>query len=219
MDCHRIYRSNNENVEARAPFSHEFCRARSTTSTPGGIGSVSYDTGDCPALPLSWRRWTPGFTSGFSPGGPRNGKLFGKMTHSPLCEPQQDFFSVHSRRLTERAAPLLSSPVLARWTCRSHLDGGAHVVCQNDELGRPAIVMGAKAYDVHLSQSERQKIARKPGETFLGLQYYARSFAECLKNGVFRLSCENRTRRLHRGGAEDAEKSTKLGLFFPWRPF
>jgi len=30
-------------------------------------------------------------------------------------------------------------------------DGGFHVVCQDDELGRPAVVMGAKTYDVDLT--------------------------------------------------------------------
>ena len=40
-----------------------------------------------------------------------------------------------------------------------HLDGGFHIVCQDDELGRPAVVMGAKAYDVDLSHGGR-KIAK-----------------------------------------------------------
>ena len=30
-----------------------------------------------------------------------------------------------------------------------HVDGGPHIVCQDDDFGRPAVVMGAKAYDVH----------------------------------------------------------------------
>ena len=30
----------------------------------------------------------------------------------------------------------------------SHLDGGLHTVGEDDELGRPAVVMGAKTYDV-----------------------------------------------------------------------
>jgi hypothetical protein len=46
----------------------------------------------------------------------------------------------------------------------SHLDGGFHVVCQNDELGWSAVTMGAKADDVHLSHSGRD-IAKKQGES------------------------------------------------------
>jgi hypothetical protein len=46
----------------------------------------------------------------------------------------------------------------------SHLDSGSHIVCQDDELRRPAVIMGAKAYDVDLSHSGR-KIAKKPGES------------------------------------------------------
>jgi hypothetical protein len=38
----------------------------------------------------------------------------------------------------------------------SQLDGGFHVVCQNDKLGWPAGIMGAKGCDVHLSQSGRE---------------------------------------------------------------
>ena len=38
----------------------------------------------------------------------------------------------------------------------SNLDGGFHVVCQNDKLGWSAVMMGAKADDVHLSHSGRE---------------------------------------------------------------
>ena len=42
--------------------------------------------------------------------------------------------------------------------------GGFHTVGQDDKLGRPAVVMGAKTYDVDLSHSGR-KIARKTAES------------------------------------------------------
>ena len=42
--------------------------------------------------------------------------------------------------------------------------GGFHTVGQDDELGRPAVVMAAKAYDVDLSHSGR-KIARNRGKS------------------------------------------------------
>ena len=38
----------------------------------------------------------------------------------------------------------------------NHLDGGSHIVGQDDKLGRAAVVMGAKADDVHLSHSGRE---------------------------------------------------------------
>jgi hypothetical protein len=58
--------------------------------------------------------------------------------------------------------PPLSSPRLVRWICRSgiesprrrvpkHLDGGFHIVSQDDELRWSTIVMGAKTYDVDLT--------------------------------------------------------------------
>ena len=34
-----------------------------------------------------------------------------------------------------------------------HLDGGFHVVCQNDKLRRSAVVIRAEAHDVYLSHS------------------------------------------------------------------
>jgi hypothetical protein len=46
----------------------------------------------------------------------------------------------------------------------SHLDSGSHIVSQDDELRRPAVVIAAKADDVPLSHSGR-KIARKLGES------------------------------------------------------
>jgi len=39
----------------------------------------------------------------------------------------------------------------------SYLDGGFHTVCQDDELGRSAVVKGAKTYDVDLSHSDSQR--------------------------------------------------------------
>jgi hypothetical protein len=46
----------------------------------------------------------------------------------------------------------------------SHLDGGFHIVSQDDELRWSTIVMGAKTYDINLSHSGR-KIARKLGKS------------------------------------------------------
>jgi hypothetical protein len=50
------------------------------------------------------------------------------------------------------------------------IDGGFHVVSQDDELRRSAVVMGAEAHDVDLGHSGR-KIARKPGESKRGLGF------------------------------------------------
>src|SRR4029434_82256 len=50
----------------------------------------------------------------------------------------------------------------------SHVDSGSHIVSQDDELRRPAVVIAAKADDVPLSHSGR-KIARKLGESKGGL--------------------------------------------------
>jgi hypothetical protein len=55
-------------------------------------------------------------------------------------------------------------------------DGRFHVVCQDDELRRSAVIVAAKTYDVYLSHSGA-KIARKPGEgkgvaSGLGLLFY-----------------------------------------------
>ncbi len=46
----------------------------------------------------------------------------------------------------------------------SHVDGGFHTVGEDDELRRPAVVMGAKTYDVDLRHSGR-KITRNPGQS------------------------------------------------------
>jgi len=43
----------------------------------------------------------------------------------------------------------------------SCLDGGFHIVCQDDKLGWSAVIMGAKADDVHLSHIEREN-SEKP---------------------------------------------------------
>jgi hypothetical protein len=45
-----------------------------------------------------------------------------------------------------------------------NLDGLFPGVCQDDELRRPVVVMGAKAHDVNLSHSGR-KIGKKPGQS------------------------------------------------------
>jgi hypothetical protein len=44
-----------------------------------------------------------------------------------------------------------------------HGDSGFHTVGQDNELRRPAVVMGAKADDVHLSHSGRD-ITKKRGQ-------------------------------------------------------
>ena len=46
----------------------------------------------------------------------------------------------------------------------SHVDGGFHAVSQDNELGRPAVVIGSEANNMDLSHSERN-IAGKPGES------------------------------------------------------
>jgi hypothetical protein len=38
-----------------------------------------------------------------------------------------------------------------------HLDGGFHIVSQDDELRRPAVIVRAKTYDVDLSHSDSQR--------------------------------------------------------------
>jgi hypothetical protein len=45
----------------------------------------------------------------------------------------------------------------------SHVDGGAHVVRQDDELRGSVVVMAAETYDVDLSRHSGRKIARKAG--------------------------------------------------------
>jgi hypothetical protein len=45
-----------------------------------------------------------------------------------------------------------------------NLDGLFPGVCQDDELGRPAVVIRAKTHDVHLSHGGR-KIGKKPGQS------------------------------------------------------
>jgi hypothetical protein len=44
----------------------------------------------------------------------------------------------------------------------SHVDGRFHVVCQNDELRRPAVIISAEAYD---EDHSGWTIARKPEES------------------------------------------------------
>ena len=45
-----------------------------------------------------------------------------------------------------------------------HVDGGFHIVCQDNKLRWSAVIVCAEANDVDLSHSGR-KIARKPGES------------------------------------------------------
>ena len=69
---------------------------------------------------------------------------------SPMAEGFQDYHRI-------RSGPS-STLALAQWICRSvienppmfpdHVDCGLHIICQNDKLGRPAVVMGAKTHDV-----------------------------------------------------------------------
>jgi hypothetical protein len=53
------------------------------------------------------------------------------------------------------------------------IDGGFHTVGQDDELRRPAVVVGAKAYDVHLSHSGREISEKLRGDK-RGLGFAAR---------------------------------------------
>jgi len=46
----------------------------------------------------------------------------------------------------------------------SHLDGGFHTVGQDDKLGRPAVVIRAKTYDVDLGHSGRENSEKPKGE-------------------------------------------------------
>ncbi len=46
----------------------------------------------------------------------------------------------------------------------SHLDGGSHIVGQDDELRRPAVIKGAKAYDIDLSHSGPQNSGKSREE-------------------------------------------------------
>jgi len=46
----------------------------------------------------------------------------------------------------------------------SLVDGGFHIVCYDDELRRPPVVIAAKAYDVHLSHSGREHSEKTGGE-------------------------------------------------------
>jgi hypothetical protein len=44
-----------------------------------------------------------------------------------------------------------------------HLDGGSHIVCEDDELRRPAVIMGAEAHDIDLSHSGRENSEKNQG--------------------------------------------------------
>ena len=68
-----------------------------------------------------------------------------------------------------------------------HLDGGFHTVSQDDKLRRSAIVMGAKAHDVHLGHSAR-KIAKKPEES-KGTDWEVRGVAIWTARWSQRLPC------------------------------
>jgi hypothetical protein len=46
----------------------------------------------------------------------------------------------------------------------SHVDGGFHIVGQDDELRRAAVVMGAETHDVYLSHSGRENSEKTGGE-------------------------------------------------------
>jgi hypothetical protein len=45
-----------------------------------------------------------------------------------------------------------------------HVDGRFHIVSQDDKLGRAAVIMGAKTYDVDLSHSGPQNSEKTRGE-------------------------------------------------------
>jgi hypothetical protein len=48
------------------------------------------------------------------------------------------------------------------------IDGGFHTVGQDDELGRPAVVMAAKTYNVNLSHGGRKITKKLRGEHEVG---------------------------------------------------
>jgi hypothetical protein len=55
---------------------------------------------------------------------------------------------------------------------RGHVDGGFHVVRQDDELRRPAVIMAAKAHDVDLSHGGRQNSGKvEQGHMDRGLRF------------------------------------------------
>ena len=58
----------------------------------------------------------------------------------------------------------------------SHLDGGFHIVGQDDELRWSAVVMGAKTYDVDLSHSGRENSEKTRGRARGVVQVSAFSF-------------------------------------------
>jgi hypothetical protein len=45
-----------------------------------------------------------------------------------------------------------------------HVDCGFHIVCEDDKLRGSAVIMGAKADDVHLSHSGRENSEKTKGE-------------------------------------------------------
>src|SRR4030095_11833619 len=119
--------------------------------------------------------------------------------------------------ITERVAPffhLLGLPrgfVEARLKVRpsvfpSHLDGGFHVVCQDDELRRPAVIMDAKADDIHLSHSGRESSEKTGAERGGRLSMRGRVHARPLLFSLteFPKATDNtQLKKQHGGGTND----------------
>jgi hypothetical protein len=64
--------------------------------------------------------------------------------------------------------------------------GGFHIVGQDDELRRPAVVMGAKAHDVDLGHSGGENSEKTRGEQ--GGKARANDLSKRLVQGVNRMS-------------------------------
>ena len=52
----------------------------------------------------------------------------------------------------------------------SHVDSGFHIVGEDDELGRPPVIVAAKAHDVDLSHGGRENSEKLRGEQVVGLK-------------------------------------------------
>jgi hypothetical protein len=88
-----------------------------------------------------------------------------------------------------------------------HVDGGFHIVCQDDELRWSMIVMAAKTYDVDLSHSGR-KIARNRGESKgeASVQFPAAISVRLSLDGIFKATDNMRLQRHGKGGNGCQEK-------------
>jgi hypothetical protein len=87
----------------------------------------------------------------------------------------------------------------------SLVDSGAHIVCQDDELGRPGAVMGAETYDVDFSHNAPQN---RLANLIAGGSYGG------MANFDFATDDTNRVRvcfRNHDCGSENAIRNSRRG--------